>query len=365
MPVAPQCEGATFRSTLVQRPIHDARCAIRGRTSGFRSAKTTRGERHVRTITSVSDDEALDFARAVGIGLTDTPRWLPCRYLYDARGSELFEEITEQPEYYPTRVEAEILRRAAPLIRDVTGSVTLIELGSGSSAKTDILLEAFAGDGSVHYVAVDVSDSVLRHAHAVISERHPNVTMSPVVGTYGEAMTLFGRASPAMALFLGSTIGNFNQTESAWFWQKVAGNVAPGDYFLLGVDLVKDVDILEAAYNDAAGVTAEFTRNLFVRMNRELGAEIDVSNIEHVAKYNADWQRMEIYSRFHTTQTIHIKPLDRQYVIRADEHIMIEISRKFLLANLTEFVQYFGFHVQEVFTDDRGWFAVLLLQKGD
>lgn len=342
-----------------------ARCTIHGQASGFKTVKRTRPERDLHRITSASDDEVLDFARAVGMGLTDTPRWLPCRYLYDARGSELFEQITEQPEYYPTRVEAEILKRAASTIRRVTGSVTLIELGSGSSAKTDILLQAFAGDGSVHYVAVDVSDSVLRHARAVISKRHPNVTVSPVVGTYGEALPLFGRASPAMALFLGSTIGNFNQTESAWFWEKIARNVAPGDYFLLGVDLVKDVDILEAAYNDAAGVTAEFTRNLFVRMNRELGGEIDVSSIEHVAKYNADWQRMEIFARFHTTQTVHIKPFDRQYVIRAGEQIMVEISRKFVVADLTEFTQYFGFHVQEVFTDDREWFAVLLLRKED
>jgi L-histidine N-alpha-methyltransferase len=218
---------------------------------------TDRRDRFERVLAPVADDEVLDFARAVGMGLTDTPRWLPCRYLYDVRGSELFERITEQPEYYPTRFEAAILGQSAAKIRETTGPVTLIELGSGSSSKTDVLLGVYADDDDpVHYVAVDVSDSILRHARRVITERHPSVTMSPVVGTYGEAFPLFAKASPAMVLFLGSSIGNFNPTESAWFWRKIAGNMAAGDYFLLGVDLVKDADVLEAAYNDAAGVTS-------------------------------------------------------------------------------------------------------------
>ena len=319
-----------------------------------------------RVTVAPAEEDVLEFARAVGVGLTDTPRWLPCRYLYDARGSELFEQITKQPEYYPTRTEARILARYAHEIRKLTGPVTLIELGSGSSAKTDILLRAYARSGDpVHYVAVDVSDSILKHARAVIAERYPSVTMSPVVGPYGEAFPLFQRASPAMALFLGSTIGNFNQTESAWFWEKVSGNTPAGDFFLLGVDLVKDTAILEAAYNDAAGVTAQFTSNLFVRMNRELGSTIDVSAIEHVAKYNADWRRMEIFARFHKTQTIDVKPLDRSHIVTAGEQIMIEISRKFSVEDLSEFVRYFGFRVLRAFTDDRDWFAVLLLQKGD
>ncbi len=302
----------------------------------------------------------------MGKGLTDTPRWLPCRYLYDARGSELFEEITEQPEYYPTRTEAAILEASAESIRKLTGMVTLIELGSGSSAKTDHLLRAYAREPEpVHYVAVDVSDSILRSARAVIQRRHPRVTVSPVVGTYGEAFPLIDKASPAMALFLGSTIGNFNQTESAWFWQKISSHMSSGDFFLLGVDLVKDPAIIEAAYNDQAGVTAEFTRNLFVRMNRELDAGLNVASIEHVARYNPDWQRMEIFARFHETQTLHVHPLDRCHVIQAGEQIMIEISRKFVINDLVQFVRYFGFQTEEVFTDDQDWFAVLLLQKGE
>jgi L-histidine N-alpha-methyltransferase len=318
-----------------------------------------------RVLAPATEEEVLEFARAVGIGLSDTPRWLPCRFLYDARGSELFERITEQPEYYPTRTEAAILERSARRIRDLTGPLTLIELGSGSSVKTDHLLREYARDGEpVHYVAVDVSDSILRSARATIRRRHPSVRVTPVVGTYGEAFPLFGRHSPSMALFLGSTIGNFNQTESAWFWEKVTRHMLAGDYFLLGVDLVKDQGVLEAAYNDAAGVTAEFTRNLFVRMNRELGAGVDVDAIEHVARYNAAWRRIEIFARFPTPQTVHVRPLERRHRIRAGEQIMVEISRKFVLRDLTEFVRYFAFHVRAVFTDDRGWFAVVLLQKG-
>jgi L-histidine N-alpha-methyltransferase len=167
-----------------------------------------------------------------------------------------------------------------------------------------------------------------------------------------------------MALFLGSTIGNFNQTESAAFWHKVSSRLTPGDYFLLGVDLVKDVEVLEVAYNDAAGVTARFTKNLFARMNRELGAGVDLDRIEHVARYNADWKRIEIFTRFLAPQTIHNRPLGRRHRLRADEMVMIEISRKFVLDDLRQFVRYFGFDVRGVFTDDQKWFAVLLLQKG-
>lgn len=301
----------------------------------------------------------------MGVGLTDTPRWLPCRFLYDAHGSELFEEITEQPEYYPTRTEAAILAAHATDIRDITGPVTLIELGSGSSTKTDHLLAAYAEGGEdVHYVAVDVSDSILRAASAAINRRHPTVQVTPVVGTYGEAFPLFSQHAPSMALFLGSTIGNFNQTESAAFWHKVSSRLTPGDYFLLGVDLVKDVEVLEVAYNDAAGVTARFTKNLFARMNRELGAGVDLDRIEHVARYNADWKRIEIFTRFLAPQTIHNRPLGRRHRLRADEMVMIEISRKFVLDDLRQFVRYFGFDVRGVFTDDQKWFAVLLLQKG-
>jgi L-histidine N-alpha-methyltransferase len=305
-----------------------------------------------------------EFAHAAAIGLTDTPRWLPCQYLYDARGSELFEEISAQPEYYPTRSEAEIIEHHAADIREATGAVTLIELGSGSSVKTSLLLSAYEASGSrVRYVPVDVSETALEGARERIESEHEGVDVQGIAGRYEEAFPLFRRHSPAMVVFLGSTIGNFNNGESLAFWRRVSRDLAAGDYFLLGVDLVKEPAVLDAAYNDAAGVTAQFTLNLFERMNRELDSGLDVSQLEHVAKYNPDWQRVEIFIRFNTAQTVRIGPLSQRVPIAAGEKVMIEISRKFVLEDLTAYLRTFGLATRAVYTDTKDWFGLLLLQK--
>ncbi len=308
--------------------------------------------------------EQLEFATAAAIGLTDTPRWLPCQYLYDAAGSALFDEITRQPEYYPTRTEAAILRAAAAEIRERTGPVTLIELGSGSSEKTSLLLSAYGeAPGEVRYVPVDVSDAAIAASRRRVAADHPDVEFAGLVGRYEEVFPQLREHSPAMVLFLGSTIGNFNHGESLRFWRTMSRRLATGDHFLLGVDLVKEREVLEAAYNDAAGVTARFTRNLFVRMNRELGSGIDVTQIKHVARYHDAWQRIEIFARFRTAQEIALGPLGLTVHVDADELIMTEISRKFVLEHLTAYLEVFGFEVVRVFTDDRQWFAVLLLRN--
>jgi L-histidine N-alpha-methyltransferase len=308
----------------------------------------------------------LDFAEAVTLGLSDTPRWLPSRFLYDARGSELFERICQLPEYYLTRTETAILRRVAPEVRALTGPVTLVELGAGSSLKIDHLLAAYAGNGhGVRYVPVDVSASVLRVAAERISETFPSVNVAEVHGEYDRAFPLLAAYAPTMLLFLGSTVGNLNHAESVPFWRRVAAALPAGNWVLLGVDLVKDPVLLEAAYNDALGVTAEFTRNLFARMNRELGSAIELDAIEHVARWNAEWRRIEIAARFRSRQVIDVLPLGRRFVIGAGERIMTEISRKFVLADLRSYLQCFGLETVHVATDERGWFAVLLLRKGD
>jgi len=309
-------------------------------------------------------DAVAAFARDVAIGLTDTPRWLSCQYLYDARGSELFEQITRLPEYYPTRTEAGILKSASAGIAELTGDVTVIELGSGNSEKTGHLLSAYTGaHGTARYVPVDVSEAAIQQARDRLAEEHSEVQVSPLIGTYEESFPLFGAHSPSMVVFLGSTIGNFNHGESLRFWRSISEHLELGDHFLLGVDLVKDRAVLEAAYNDSAGVTAEFTKNLFVRMNRELDAGIDVSEVEHVAWYNATWQRIEIFAHFHAAQTIRIGPLDMEVVIEAGERVMVEISRKFVIEHLTTYLSVFGFEVRQVFTDESRWFAVLLLRR--
>jgi L-histidine N-alpha-methyltransferase len=308
--------------------------------------------------------ERREFAVAVMVGLSDHPRWLPVRFLYDERGSLLFEAITATPEYYPTRTESAILAASADEISKLTGPVTLIELGAGTSAKTGHLLAAYANGGrSVRYVPVDVSASALRDGAVALAAANPLVQITPVHTTYDRAFPMLRELSPAMLVFLGSTIGNLNQTEAALFWTDVARHLAPGDFVLLGVDLVKEPRLIDAAYNDASGHSAEFTRNIFHRMNRELGAGLDLTQIDHLASYNPEWQRVEIHARFRTEQVVRLEPLGTSVLVRAGERIMTEISRKFVLDELEQYLTAFGFNLRRVFTDERRWFAVLLLQN--
>lgn len=312
-----------------------------------------------------SGDTVLTFARSVAAGLGDDPRWLHCRFLYDAEGSRLFEEITEQPEYYPTRTEASILARRADEIARITGPRTVVELGSGYSVKTEHLLAAYAsGDEDVQYVPVDVSVSALREASRSISDNFPEVNFTGISGTYTSAFPVFRQLAPQLVVFLGGTIGNFNQSESTAFWRSLADHLPAGDLVLLGVDLVKDVETLEAAYNDAAGVTAQFTKNYAARINRELGSRIDLAQVEHVAIWNAELERMEISLRFNRAQEIYVALLDQTFEIHPGEQILVEISRKFRLPELTEELRRFGFGVRRTFTDEKNWFALLLLERG-
>jgi L-histidine N-alpha-methyltransferase len=313
----------------------------------------------------MSDGEGLpDFATSIMRGLSANPRSLESRFLYDARGSRLFDEITRQPEYYLTRTEAGILARQSHLIRKICGPTTLVELGSGSSEKTFHLLRAWLGQGlSAQYIPVDVSESALADASQRIAASHPNARVIGINADYSSAFPLFREVSPVTVLFLGSTIGNFADRDMVEFLTMLARALSRGDFFLLGIDLVKDRKVIEAAYNDAAGITAEFTRNLFVRMNRELGSGIDTSAVEHVAVYNDGKTQVEISARFTRRQAICIPQADRSFVIDAGEEIRTEISRKFHLDFFLGYAELFGFSVEEVFTDDREWFALLLLRR--
>jgi L-histidine N-alpha-methyltransferase len=309
-------------------------------------------------------DPLIDFAASVAAGLEGRPRRLDCRFLYDERGSRLYERITAQPEYYLTRTEASILARHSLEIGRITGPSTLVEFGSGYSVKTGYLLSAYLEtDREVCYVPVDVSESALREAIRNINRRHPAVKVVGIHGTYEDAFAVFGATSGVLILFLGSTIGNLSREESLSFFNRIADHLDPGDHFLLGVDLLKGREVLEAAYNDAAGVSDEFTRNLFVRMNRELGSGIDISSIEHVARFNGEGEQIEIHARFKRAQTIELPLLRRSFRIEAGEEILTEISRKFRLETLLPSLEMLGFGTRRVFTDERKWFALLLLEK--
>jgi len=313
---------------------------------------------------SALGDPLLEFARSVADGLTCEPKRLACRFLYDARGSHLYEEICEQPEYYPTRTEAKILADRAAEIRGLTGQATLVELGSGSSTKTGHLLDAFgAGGTSLRYVPVDVSASALEAAAAAITGERPAVRVIGINGEYEDALPLLPVLSPALLVFLGSTVGNLDEAEAASFWELVAASLGPADHMLLGIDLVKDPAVLEAAYDDAAGVTRRFTGNYFVRMNRELDAGLDLDAIEHEARYNREAERVEIYARFSREQVVQVGPLEVRFEIAAGERVRVEISRKFRVDRMRRELERYGLETVRTFTDEREWFGLLLLRK--
>jgi L-histidine N-alpha-methyltransferase len=309
-------------------------------------------------------DPVRDFAASVAKGLSQSSPILECRFLYDARGSELYERITEQPEYYPARTEAEILKKHAAEISMLTGPCTLIELGSGSSVKTDYLLSAYQSrHANICYTPIDISVNALKDAGQSITLQRPDVQVVGIHGTYADSFPLIRCASPALVIFLGSTIGNFTPAEEHIFWTDISKNMKTGDHFLLGVDLIKDTDILEAAYNDRNGVTEQFTTNYFTRMNRELNSTVDLDSIRHVAFFNRAKEQMEIYIEFLDDQTITLPALQKSFGFARGERIMLEISRKFRLNRVIEHLAGYGLHPLRTYTDKQDWFGLLLLEK--
>jgi L-histidine N-alpha-methyltransferase len=266
----------------------------------------------------------------VRAGLTAEPKTLPPKYFYDRRGSELFDEITRLPQYYPTRTERFILAARAAEIAALTRAETLIELGSGTSDKTRLLLDALSAGGTLHtFVPFDVDAAVLKHASEAVAADYPSVDVHAVVGDFEHHLRLLPRGGRRLIAFLGSTIGNFETAERAEFLTAVRATLAPGDSFLLGTDLVKDRSRLIAAYNDPTGVTAAFNRNVLAVINRELGADFDLTAFDHVALWNADQEWIEMRLRSNRPQTVHLPDLNLDVSIAEGEEIRTEISAKF------------------------------------
>jgi len=304
------------------------------------------------------------FRQSIVRGLSDTPRWLSCRYLYDERGSALFERITEQPEYYPTRIEDALLARHAGRLRDLAGDTTLVELGSGSSVKTRRLLDAWgARRRDARYVAVDISKAMLAESCGRLRRECPALRIRGLAGTYEQALPHLRDYSPLVLLFLGSSLGNFNREETADFLERIRTNLRPGDHLLLGLDLVKDTPRLEAAYDDAAGVTAEFTRNLFRRMNADLGTDVDVASVEHVSYYNQQRERIDIFARFTKETIIALPEVGRTFRIAPGEMILTEVSRKFRVDTMSATAARHGFDTVATIADEDTPFALMLLRR--
>jgi L-histidine N-alpha-methyltransferase len=301
-------------------------------------------------------------AEEVRAGLTAPQKRLPSKYFYDARGSELFERITELPEYYQTRTELGILRSIADgLIADLATN-ELVELGSGSSTKTRVLLDAMERAHTLRrYLPFDVSAEMLQGSCVELLERYASSSVHAVVGDFQRHL---GAIPPMegsrLVIFLGSTIGNLEADERARFLGDVRRLLGERGSFLLGVDLVKDVRLLHAAYNDAAGVTAEFNRNILRVVNNGLDADFDPEAYRHIAFYDADKARIEMHLASEREQQVRVRKLGLQVAIKRDETIWTEISCKFTRQSTASMLAEAGLNLRQWYTDPEDLFALAL-----
>jgi L-histidine Nalpha-methyltransferase len=295
-------------------------------------------------------------------GLTASPKSLPPKWFYDAAGSALFDKITELPEYYPTRAERAILRAAAGEIAAASGAHTVAELGSGSSDKTRLLLDALRAAGTLRrYVPVDVSESALAEAGARLVREYPGLDVHAVVTDFEQRLGLpDGDGGPRMVAFLGSTIGNMVPAQRAGFLARLRASLSPGDSLLLGTDLVKDPAMLVAAYDDGAGVTAAFDKNVLAVLNSELGAGFDLDAFDHVALWDARREWIEMRLRSAWAQTVEVPALGLTVEFADGEELRTEVSAKFRREGIEAELAAAGFAPRSWWTDPGGLFGLSL-----
>ena len=309
------------------------------------------------------EPEHVEFRDAVLAGLARQPRSIPCRFLYDAQGSALFEQICELPEYYVTRTELGILREHAPAMARLIGpACQLIEFGSGASRKVRLLLDAL--ERPAVYAPVDISREFLREAASLVAGDFPQLAVIAICADYSDPRVVAGLPPPGsgrrVGFFPGSTIGNLEPAEAVAFLRGCRAILGPRGGMLVGVDRKKDHGVLHRAYNDAAGVTAQFTLNLLARVRRELGAELDVARFAHDASYNADVGRIEIYARSLADQLVTVA--GHRFAIAAGERLHVENSYKYSRAEFQALAQRAGFRPAAVWTDPDALFSVHYLE---
>lgn len=299
----------------------------------------------------------------VTTGLSAAPKWLPPKWFYDARGSELFEKITRLPEYYPTRTERAILAERATEFARITEAKTLVELGSGSSEKTRLLLDALLHRGTLGaFVPLDVSGAALEEAVAGLTSDYPGLLVRGVVGDMTRHLQHIPEGDNRVVAFLGGTIGNLVPAERAAFLSALRGVLHEGEWLLLGTDLVKDPAVVVPAYDDAAGVTADFNRNVLRVINKRLAADFDVDAFAHVALWNAEQEWIEMRLRAGSAQRVHIGELGLTVDFAAGEEMRTEISAKFRREGLEAELGRAGFALRHWWTDPAGLFGVSLVQ---
>jgi L-histidine N-alpha-methyltransferase len=314
----------------------------------------------------ISDDDITRALRDdVRTGLTGDPKVLPPRWFYDARGSELFEEITRLPEYYPTRAERAILTERATEIAAITRAKTLVELGSGSSDKTRLLLDALSRIGELGaFVPLDVSASALEQSTVDIAAAYPGISVRGVVGDFTRHLSAVPAGGKRLVAFLGGTIGNLVPAERAAFLHALRAELDPGEWLLIGTDLVKSPHVLVPAYDDAAGVTADFNRNVLRVINRELGADFDPDGFQHVASWDARHEWIEMRLRASRPYRVTVPALDLTVDFAEGEELRTEISAKFHPDGVKAELAAAGFTATRRWSDSYGRFLVTLAQAG-
>jgi L-histidine N-alpha-methyltransferase len=298
-------------------------------------------------------------------GLTRPFKELPPKHFYDARGAELFDRICELPEYYPTRAERAILKEKAGELAALTNAVEIVELGSGTAAKTRVLLDALHATGTLaRYIPVDVTETVVRDCAEELTGEYPGLRVHGVIGDFERHLAHVPAAvGPRIVAFLGGTIGNFPPGSRRRVLREIARLLGPDDHLLMGTDLVKDPEVLEAAYDDAAGVTAEFNRNVLCVLNRELEADFDPDDFEHVALFDREHEWIEMRLRARREHTTLVRALDLPVRFRAGEELRTEISAKFTPERLEGDLTAAGLELVRWFTDPEELFALTLSRR--
>ena len=304
---------------------------------------------------------------AVADGFQKTPKSIPALFFYDTPGSQLFEQICKLPEYYPTRTEHKILMdNARDIVATDTGEVELVELGSGSSAKTRILINAIlANQTHLHYIPTDISTDFLLESSIALKNEYDPLSITAIAAEHSNALRLLpeGGSQSRLFLFLGSNIGNSEQEEAISFIEQIRCRMREEDRLLIGFDLVKDRQVLFDAYNDNAGVTAEFNKNLLVRINRELGGDFKLNLFDHYAPFVVEHSRIEMRLISRCNQAVYVECVGQRFNFEKGEYIHTENSYKYTLEGFDLLCQSAGMKMQEYWLDERGWFAVGLFRK--
>ena len=316
--------------------------------------------RLIKTLNYIDGKYRTDITKDVREGLTASQKYIPCKYFYDARGSKLFEDICCLPEYYPTDTELSILRNIAPKLMETFAHRDIVELGSGASWKIQVLLDAVgkSNHATLRYVPVDISESAIIEAAECLVEKYPGLGILGIVADFTCQLDVLSIDRPIMFCFLGSTIGNFEEGESISFLQNVSRHMKPDDSLLIGFDMVKSRETVEASYNDSQGLTAEFNKNILNVVNNELDADFDSSCFDHRAFFNEIHDRIEIYLRANRNFSVNIKSIGLEIEFREGETINTENSRKFTRAGIEQIASESSLSIRNWYTDPNNWFSI-------